>query len=88
MKTQITATAPTNYQLRSIRAFCMPVTKQPNGSYKAIKEFNSKKDAIKFLKDRAQICFESNNEFKAAISDMLAYNQMTIDAVTAYIETI
>jgi hypothetical protein len=87
MKTIITATAPTRYQLRSLRAFGMPVTDEPNGTFTASQEFDSKEEAIEYLKDRAHMYFEFG-EIEEAMADITTANMLTIDAVTAYIETI
>ena len=87
MKTQITATAPTNYQLQSLRAFGMPIVSNGNGSYTATQEFESKEDAVEYLKDRAHMYFDFE-EIEEAMADITTANMLTIDAVTAYIETI
>jgi hypothetical protein len=88
MKTIITATAPTIYQLRSLREFGMPVTDQRNGSYSACQEFDSEEDAIEYLTNRAENYFETEEEIEDAIEIIEKYGQLRLDAVTAYIETI
>jgi len=88
MKTIITATAPTRYQLRSLRAFGMPVTDQRNGSYTSRQEFDSKEEAIEYLTKRAENYFETDEEIEDAVEVIEKYGQLRLDAVTAYIETI
>ena len=86
MKTIIKATAPTGYQLRSLRAFGMPITDHRNGSYSAKQEFDSEEEAIIYLTKRAEIYFETDEEIEDAIEIIEKYGQLRLDAVTAYIE--
>ena len=88
---RIIATAPTVYQLSSIRAFGLPVVKQPNGSFIAEMGFASKDEAIDYLKERA---WEYNNQDgagEAALNEMyeeIENGALSLDAVTATIEAI
>ena len=54
MKTIITATAPTVYQLDALRHFGMGFNKNLNGSYSASMEFDSEEDAKDYLKGKAE----------------------------------
>ena len=88
MKTIITATAPTRYQLRSLRAFGMEIQDLKNGSYFSRQVFDSEDEAIEYLTRRAELYFETEAEIEDAIKGIEKYGRFEIDAVTAYIETI
>ena len=51
---KIIAIAPTTYQLNSLRAFGITYKALGNGSYKAVEEFDSEKEAKKYLEGRAR----------------------------------
>lgn len=87
MKTRITAKSPTSYQYRSLSAFGMPIKELGNGSYIATKEFHTKKEAIEYLKKRAEMYYEDQRELKEALQDVKC-GVLTLDAVTAGIEPI
>lgn len=85
MKVIITATAPTSYQLNSLRAFGINYKENGNGSFTATQEFNSKPEAVAFLKNRAEMYFEDSRELRDAKRD-IRLGCLTLDAVTARIE--
>lgn len=92
MKTIITATAPTSYQLNSLTAFGMGFEKRADGSFSASREFSGKEEAETFLRNRARAY---NNEDSSGndqrLEDMfkdIESGSLTLDAVTAYIEEI
>jgi len=89
MKTIITATAPTAYQLNSLASFGIDIKKHLNGSYIATQEFYNEDEAKKYLKARAENWYynTSCNEFE--LQDMykdIENGYLTLDAVTANIE--
>lgn len=87
MKTRITAKAPTSYQYRSLSAFGMPIKELGNGSYIASQDFDTKAEALAYLKKRAEMYFEDQKELKEALRDVKC-GGLTLDAVTAGIEPI
>lgn len=87
MKTVITATAPTAYQYSSLSSFNLDVQKNGNGSFTGTKEFDSKEDAKEYLKERADMYFDSEAEINEAHEE-IKKGYLTLDAVTARIEEV
>lgn len=92
MKTTIKATAPTAYQLNSLRYFGMGFNKHLNGSYSASMEFDSEEDAKEYLKGRAEQYNDQdpdgNDERLSNMYEQIELGVLTLDAVTARIEEI
>lgn len=88
MKVQITATAPTHYQLQSLRAFNLDVKKNGNGSYTGSKIFDTKMEARVYLDNRAQQYFDDEKQLKEAQRDIRLYGVLRLDAVSASINKI
>jgi len=85
---KITATAPTTYQLQSLRLFGLNVKSYANGSHVAEEFFNTIEEAKAFLIKRAEMYFESEYELNEAISDIENYGSLRMDAVCGSIEKI
>ena len=92
MKTLIIATAPTAYQLNSLRAFNLNDKRNGNGSFTGSLEFGDEEKAKEYLRKRAE---KYNDEDPCGTEERLAdmmkdieYGCLTLDAVTARIETI
>jgi len=87
MNYKITATAPTSYQFNSLLAFGIGYRKNLNGSLTAEQEFETEEEAKEYLKDRADMYFETEYELNEALDQIEKYGCLTIDAVTAEINT-
>ena len=92
-KIRISATAPTTYQLQSLRHFGMEVKKNGNGSYTAHQDFDTEDEAKEYLKSRAQMYFDGNSDndeanLIEAFDSIENYGVLTLDAVTGRIEEI
>lgn len=87
MKTVITATAPTGYQLSSLNAFNLDVKKNGNGSFTGTMEFGTKEEAVEYLENRAILYFDTEEEVYAACEE-IKKGYLTLDAVTARIEEV
>jgi hypothetical protein len=85
---KITATAPTTYQLQSLRLFGLNVKSYANGSHVGEEVFTTEQEAKDFLIKRAEMYFESENELNEAISDIENYGSLRMDAVCASIEEV
>jgi hypothetical protein len=85
---KITATAPTTYQLQSLRLFGLNVKSYANGSHFGEEFFNTEEEAKAFLIKRAEMYFESENELNEAISDIENYGSLRLDAVCGNIEEV
>ena len=90
---RITATAPTAYQLQSLRHFGMEVKKNGNGSYTAHQDFDTEKEAKEYLEQRAQMYFDGNSDndeqdLIEAIDSIEKHGVLTLDAATARIDEI
>lgn len=83
MKAIITATAPTAYQIQSLKAFKMGCNDNGNGSFSASKEFDSVEDAKNYLADLANDYYDGD---EPAIARNLGPNSLRLDAVSATIE--
>lgn len=82
----ITAIAPTIYQIRSLSAFGLEVKAHKSGSYSIEQEFETKEEAIEFLKNRAyQYYDEFEGQADEHIEGIEKSGMLTIDAVTARI---
>ena len=86
MKVTISATAPTTYQLNSLRAFGMGINKNGNGSYSASLDFETIKEAKDYLVDRANNYFENPKELAEAKRKIRLYGVLQLDAVQARID--
>ncbi len=91
MKTIITATAPTVYQLKSLSGFGIKTNQHMNGSFTFVQEFINKLDAEKYLLKRAYIYSNvhdtTEDELNEMINTITNNGSLTLDAVTAHIET-
>jgi hypothetical protein len=93
MTFKITATAPTVYQLQSLRAFGIGADKNGNGSYTGEKECETEEEAKVYLKGRAAMYNDDDPEgteerLADMYNDIEQYGRLTLDAVTAHIESI
>ena len=93
MTFKITATAPTTFQLQSLRAFGIGADKNGNGSFSGEKEFETVDEAKEFLKNRASMYNdgdpEGTEEHLADMCDSIdRYGSLTLDAVSAHIEEV
>lgn len=85
MKALIVANVPTHYQYRSLKAFKLEITKEYlNGSYAAWQEFDTLKQAKKYLKDLAYDYYNGNKE---ELARYYGVEFLELDACTAYIIT-
>jgi len=82
---KIIATAPTSYQLNSLRAFHIGWKPRGNGSFYGEKEFDTEEDAIQYLSDLAHDYYDGDEDL---IADNLTQHSLTLDAVTAHIQTL
>lgn len=86
---QIEATAPTSYQLRSLRAFQLKENNNGNGSHTGILFFESEEEAKQYLMTKAdKYNDEDPNGSFEKLSEMygdIERGALTLDAVTAYI---
>ena len=90
---RITATAPTAYQLQSLRHFGMEVKKHGNGSYTAHQDFDTEKEAKEYLEQKAQMYFDGNSDndeqdLIEAFDSIEKHGVLTLDAATARIDEI
>lgn len=85
----IKATAPTAYQLNSLRAFGMSYKDNGNGSFKAIQEFENEQSAQDYLRQRAEIFCQDRNLSEEQLAEMMAdidHGVLHLDGVSAHIE--
>lgn len=87
MKVFIEAIAPTSYQLSSIYSFGLPVKSHANGSYTIKEEFETKKAAQDYLRNRAENYFEVKRDLIDAKQE-IQRGRLTMDAVTGYINKV
>ena len=90
---RISATAPTAYQLQSLRHFGMEVKKHGNGSYTAHQDFDTEKEAKEYLEQKAQMYFDGNSDndeqdLIEAFDSIEKHGVLTLDAATARIDEI
>lgn len=95
MKTtiRISATAPTAYQLHSLRQFGMEVKQHGNGRYTAAQDFDTEKEAKDYLIERAERYFDGNSDndekdLIEALDSIEKHGVLTLDAVTAVSEEV
>lgn len=93
MTFQISATAPTAYQLNSLRAFNLDTKQNGNGSISGTLDFESEDEAKKYLKNRAAMYNdgdpEGTEEKLATMYDRIEkFGSLTLDAVTAHINEV
>ena len=87
-KFRITATAPTSYQYQSLANFGKP-EKLGNGSFRFQQDFETEEDAKQYLIERAEGYFDDNmTACEMAEQEINNFGQVTLDAVTGYIEEI
>jgi hypothetical protein len=91
-KFKVTATAPTAYQLNSVRAFGYNVKSLGNGSHRFEQEFETEEEAKNYLIERANKYWEnsdmSEQELNEMIEEINTYGSVTFDAVTGRIEEV
>lgn len=90
---RISATAPTAYQLQSLRHFGMEVKNHGNGRYTATQDFNTEEEAKDYLKEKAERYFDGNSDndevdLIEALDSIEKHGVLTLDAVTAGIEEV
>jgi len=83
---KVIAIAPTSYQFSSMLSFGMPYRKS-GGRFIAEQEFHTEEEAKDYLRYRAERYFEIGNELANAFDEINNYGFLTIDAVTASIES-
>jgi hypothetical protein len=93
MAIRITATAPTAYQLQSLRHFGMEIKKHLHGSYFSTQDFDTELEAKEYLKTRAEMYFDGcydNDEVNLieALDSIEKHGVLTLDAVTAGTEEV
>lgn len=90
MKVQLTAAAPTSYQLQSLRGLAgsLPTTQNPDGSFSLSFVFDTREEAKQHLKERAFRLFDDRTEYREAIAEINRYSMLTYDCLTACIERI
>lgn len=83
MKYQVKATAPTTYQLQSVRNFGSPIKSNKDGSHTFKSElFDTEQEAKDYLIKRAEMYFENDDDLQEAISDINVYGSVIMDAVS------
>lgn len=87
----ITATAPTSYQINSLRAFNLDVKKNGNGSFTGELAFETKEEAEQYLIKRADIYNDQDPDgteerLTEMYNDIKQNGSLTLDAVTARIK--
>lgn len=86
MSFKITASAPTGYQLSSLKQFGMPVTDNGNGRLSSIMIYDTEQEAKDYLIERAKMYYdEYEGQVDPYIDDINQYGFLEIDAVSAYI---
>lgn len=90
---RITATAPTSYQIQSLRHFGMEIKSHGNGSHTATQEFDTEKEAKEYLVTRAKNYFDGNSDndekdLIEALDSIEKHGVLRLDAVTASIEEV
>ena len=84
MKYQVKATAPTAYQLQSVRLFGSPIKSNMDGSHTFKSEiFDTEQEAKDYLIKRAEMYFDSDErELNVAINDINKYGSLSMDAAS------
>jgi hypothetical protein len=89
MRVQITASAVTVYQTKSLANLCgLGCLRNPDGSYSYCFEYQTKREAIQWLIGRAYGLAYDSKELSEMIAQIKKYGQLTVDATTARIERI
>jgi hypothetical protein len=84
---KVIATAPTTYQLNSVRQFGSPITSHRDGSHVFSQSFETEEEAKEYLKRRAHLYYnDTEEELNEAMESIEKYGSLSIDAVTASIE--
>lgn len=86
MKTTISSTVPTHYQSQSISAFGLYVEKHGNGSFSCSRTFDTKKEAIEYMINRAEMLAENSDELKQMKHDIKKSGRLYYDAACLSIE--
>ena len=84
---KVIAEAPTVYQLNSVSQFGSPIVHY-NGTHLFTRSFVSMEQAKEYLKERALLYFDEENELDRAFSDIQDNGVLRIDAVQARIERV
>jgi hypothetical protein len=85
---KVIATAPTVYQSDSVRQFGSPILLCGDGRQIFSRAFDTQEQAKEYLKERALMYYDTDEEVADAMDDIEKYCCLTIDAVTASIERI
>jgi hypothetical protein len=83
---KVIATAPTTYQLNSVRQFGSPIISRMDGSHVFSKSFETKEQAKEYLQQRALLYYDTEEEINEAMESIEKYGSLRIDAATASIE--
>lgn len=83
MKYQVKATAPTSYQLQSVRLFGSPIKSNMDGSHTFKSEiFDTEQEAKDYLIQRAEMYFENEDDLQEAIDEINEYGSLSMDAAS------
>ena len=83
MKYQVKATAPTSYQLQSVRLFGSPIKSNMDGSHTFKSEFfDTEQEAKEYLIERAEMYFENDDQLQEAIDEINEYGSLDMDAAS------
>lgn len=83
MKYQVKATAPTTYQLQSVRLFGSPIKSNMDGSHTFKSEiFDTEQEAKDYLIERAELFFENDYQLQEAIDEINEYGSLSMDAAS------
>lgn len=86
---KVTATAPTHYQLASLKSFGMAVKKLDYGSYHSEQKFDSEEEAKAYLTKRAKIFYKDfEDQNVKQIANIETNGFLTFDGVTAHIKEV
>jgi hypothetical protein len=93
MSYTIKATAPTSYQISSLREFGMPIRSLGDGSHIASAEFETEEEAQQYLRNRADQYNDQDPEGSAErladmYGDIKRAGSLQLDAVRAYIQEV
>lgn len=80
MKTTLESTVPTHYQYQSISAFGFNVTKHGNGSFCCEQKFDTKKEAIDYMLNRAEYLAKDSEELKQMRREIKQHGRLYYDA--------
>ena len=90
MKVRVTATAPTIYQMNSLKTLIgsMPYKKHPDGSFYFGHEFPTKREASQWMKERAHAIAYDAPELKDMLAEINKYDTLTADGVAIFMEKV